>query len=189
MPKLGYRAHNLGRRPLEELADSLSQHGITSIQLALAKALSDLPPDDIAFAADYARKVRHALDARGIRIAVLGCYINPVHPDEESREKALSRFESHIGLAEDFGCAIVATETGSLNPDSSYNPSTAHVMVGVEAVATRHTVDSIGKMAALLNRLDSPRLGFHLPRPTGRISRLGRAGARRSRRSSGLTRA
>lgn len=182
MLRLGYRAHNLGKLPLEKLALSLGQHRIGSIQLALAKALSDLPPDEVAFTPGYAREVRRALEARGVRIAVLGCYINPVHPDEESREKALRRFESHIGLAEDFGCGIVATETGSLNPDCSYNPGTAspktfdtlcssierllraaertgRVMVGVEAVASRHTIDTIDKMAALLRRLDSPRLG------------------------------
>jgi len=183
MLKLGFRAHDLGKQPLEQLADSLERHGIASIQLALAKALSDLPPDEIAFTPDYARTVRRTLDTHGVRIAVLGCYINPVHPDEALREKALRRFEDHIRVADDFGCAIVATETGSLNPDCSYNPATArprtfdtlcsslerlvnaaeqtdHVVVGVEAVATQHTVDTIDKMATLVKRLDSPHLGI-----------------------------
>jgi len=93
---------------------------------------------------------------------------------------ALSRFEEHLRFCRDFGCSIVGTETGSCNPDCSYHPDTAQektfetllhsierlvktaerygVIVGLEAVAGQHTIDSAEKMARLLSIIDSPNL-------------------------------
>jgi sugar phosphate isomerase/epimerase len=113
---------------------------------------------------------------------VLGCYINPIHPDQATRELQLSRFEEHLRFARDFGCSIVGTETGSLNPDFSFHPDTeteeafdtlclsverlvktaerCGSIVGIEPVADQHSVGSIEKAAVLLSRIDSPALGI-----------------------------
>ena len=180
MFQFGLRAHDFGRLPAEELADALATHHPASIQLALSKAL---PGNDIAdgsLSPGYARRLRRIFESRGIAIAVLGCYINPVHPDPDIRDRDLKRFEEHLSYVRDFGCAVVGTETGYLSPDGSFHPDTEKpetfdllchslerllrtaeansAILGIEAVADKHTISSIEKMASLLRRLDSPNL-------------------------------
>jgi sugar phosphate isomerase/epimerase len=180
MLQFGLRAHDFGRLPAQDLADALAAHSPASIQLALSKAL---PAGEAAYGAlsqGYARRLRRIFESRGIAIAVLGCYINPVHPDPAIRDRDLKRFEEHLRHVRDFGCAIVGTETGCRSSDGSFHPDTekpetfdllcrslerllrvaesSAAILGVEAVADKHTISSIEKMAALLRRLDSPNL-------------------------------
>jgi sugar phosphate isomerase/epimerase len=179
MIQIGLRAHDYGRLAPEILADTLAAFNPASIQLALAKAFPDAPPPG-GLNPGYARRIRRIFEARGIAIAVLGCYINPVHPDPDARETMLRRFEEHLRYARDFGCPLVGTETGSRNPDCSAHPDTGKPetfdllcaslerllktaeksgsIVAVEAVADQHTVSSVEKMQQLLGRLDSPAL-------------------------------
>jgi len=180
MFQFGLRAHDLGRRPAEELADALARYKPASIQLALAKAL---PAEEIgrgSLSPGAARRLRRIFEERGIAIAVLGCYINPVHPDSSQRNRELGRFEEHLRFVRDLGCAVVGTETGYRSVDGSRHPETdtpesfdllcrslerllrtaetSAAIIGVEAVAGKHTISSVEKMAALLQRLDSPNL-------------------------------
>jgi sugar phosphate isomerase/epimerase len=179
MIQLGLRAHDYGRLAPEALADTLTAFNPDSIQLALTKAFPEAPPPG-GLSPGYARRIRRVFEVRHISIAVLGCYINPVHPDPDAREKMLRSFEEHLRFARDFGCALVGTETGSLNPDCSYHPGTEKPetfdllckslerlvktaekcgsIVAVEAVADQHTISSVEKMEALLSRLASPAL-------------------------------
>jgi sugar phosphate isomerase/epimerase len=180
MLQFGLRAHDFGTLPAERLADALAPFKPVSIQLALTKALADSPYKTGALSPGYARRLRRIFEERGIAIAVLGCYINPVHPDADAREKALRSFEEHLRFARDFGCAVVGTETGSRNADCSWHPDTETdetfdllcssierlvrtaerygSIVGVEAVASQHTVSTIERMEKLLARVDSPNL-------------------------------
>jgi len=178
MFQIGLRAHDYGTKVTpEKLADILVPYKPASIQLALAKALSGIPePGGIT--PGYARGIKNIFNERGIAIAVLGCYINPVHPDPAIREKHLSRFEEHLRYARDFGCSIVGTETGSCNGDCSFHPDTEKdetfdlfchslerliktaekcgCIAAIEAVADQHTVSSIEKMRTVMRRLASP---------------------------------
>jgi L-ribulose-5-phosphate 3-epimerase len=180
MLHFGIRAHDFGTLPAETLAERLEPFKPASIQLALAKALSDTPSKTGSLSPGYARRLRECFSRKGIAISVLGCYFNPVHPDPVAREKGLCRFEEHLRFARDFGCAIVGTETGSINPDCTYHPDTAlestfdlfcdsvsrlvrtaecyGSIVGIEPVAGQHTVDSIEKTVRLIERIDSPNL-------------------------------
>jgi len=182
MPRLGLRAHDFGRHPPEVLAEKLEAFGPACVQLALAKAFPDAPDPEGIEGTGYPGRIRDIFEARGMAIAVLGCYINPVHPDRGELERQLARFEAHLRFAGDFGCPIVGTETGSLNPDSSYHPGTRDeatfdrfcvsierlvraaegcgTIVGIEPVADQHTVSSIDKTRILIERIDSPALGI-----------------------------
>ncbi|WP_304224557.1 sugar phosphate isomerase/epimerase [Gracilinema caldarium] len=183
MITIGARAHDFGRLPAEILANRIAETGVQCIQLAISKALPDAPryPADIDVHA-----VTKAFEQHQIGIAVLGCYINPVHPDPETREQELTRFEQHIQAAPEFHCTIVGTETGSRNPDCSFHPDTATeatyelfcesvhrlvrraeqiaahsqpVIIGIEPVADTHTISSPRLMQRLLKDIDSPSLG------------------------------
>jgi len=179
MIQIGLRAHDYGRLPPEQLADTIAAYHPESIQLALGKAI--VPAPDLgSLSPGYARRIRKIFETRDISIAVLGCYINPVHPDREQRENQLRRFEEHLRYAGDFGCLLVGTETGSLNADCSFHPDTGKEetfellcasierlvnfaekcgsVVAVEAVADQHTICSIEKMDRLLKRIPSPAL-------------------------------
>ena len=180
MLQLGLRAHDYGKNVSpDELAEILYKYKPDSIQLALPKSLSGAPGYG-NFSPGYARKVRQTLEKYQISIAVLGCYINPVHPDESIRESQLRLFEDHLRYARDFGCALVGTETGSCNADCSHHPDTekpavfdllcsslerllktaekSGSSVAIEAVAHHHTISTIEKMQEVLKRLKSPAL-------------------------------
>jgi sugar phosphate isomerase/epimerase len=180
MPQIGLRAHDYGKNVTpEELAHILAEFKPTSIQLALPKSFIDAPKPG-SLSPGYGRRVRQVLDKQGIAVAVLGCYINPVHPNPDAREKQLRTFEELLRFARDFDCAMVGTETGSCNGDCSYHPDTEKPatfdllcrsleqlittaekcgsIVAIEAVADQHTVSSIEKMKQVLHRLASPAL-------------------------------
>ena len=180
MLQIGLRAHDYGKNlPPEELAELLAAYRPASIQLALAKALSGYP-GPASLSPGYARRIRQILEERHISIAVLGCYINPVHPDPQARESQLRAFEEHLRFARDFGCALVGTETGSCNADCSFHPDTdkpetfdlfcfslerllttaekCGSIVAIEAVADIHTISTIEKMGQVVRRFDSPAL-------------------------------
>ena len=180
MLQIGLRAHDYGQKlPPEKLADILGAYKPASIQLAPSKALEDAPRPG-GFSPGYARYVRRILEERNIAVAVLGCYINPVHPDPDIREAQLRSFEEHLRFARDFGCALVGTETGSRSPDCSFHPDTARretfdlfcrslerlvstaekcgSIVAIEAVADQHTVSSVEKMERVLSHIVSPAL-------------------------------
>lgn len=176
---IGIRAHDFGKMPAEDLAAKVAAHGFTSIQLALAKALEGINTETGCQSPGLAYFLRDTFRKKGIRIAVLGCYINPIHPDREERKRQLVRFKEHIRFARDFGCSIVATETGSCNADFSFHPDNHSdaafkllqesveemvaeaekfgVLVGIEPV-TSHTVFSSRRMRELLDAIPSNHL-------------------------------
>jgi len=180
MLQIGLRAHDYGLNVSpEELAKIIGEYQPASIQLALAKSLSGFPAYT-CLSPGFARRIRQLLEEQHISIAVLGCYINPVHPDGEARENELRRFEEHLRYARDFGCAMVGTESGSCNADCSFHPDTEKAStfdlfcfslerllntaekcastVALEAVADIHTISSIEKMGEIIRRFDSPAL-------------------------------
>ncbi len=129
---LGVRAHDFGKLPVATLADRIAAHGLTSVQLAPAKAIAGFDGQPGSLSGGFARHVRDVFAARGIRIAVLGCYINLGDRDVAQRRPQLERFKEHLRFARDFGCSVVGTETGSVLSDFSRHPDNA----GEEAYQT-----------------------------------------------------
>ena len=182
MLRFGLRAHDFGRFPAEVLAEKIQVYRPASVQLAPSKAFPGIPAEPGYLSPGFARWTKEIFAARGMAIAVLGCYINPVHPDGDELERQLRRFEEHLRFAIDFGCPLVGTETGSLNPDSSWHSGTQDeatfdrlcssverlvriaercaAIVAIEPVADQHTISSIEKTQALIKRIDSPALGI-----------------------------
>lgn len=181
MKQLGLRAHDLGYfSSIEDLANEVAKHGShVPIQLALKKVLKNAP-DAGNYTEEFIVSIREALKAKGAFVGVFGSYINPVHPDENERDTQLTRFEQHLKYANALGCPLVGTETGSITADCSYHPHTADphtlsilyrsierlleaavkydAIVGVEAVSKQHTISTIARMAALLEKFDTPHL-------------------------------
>jgi L-ribulose-5-phosphate 3-epimerase len=176
---LGVRAHDIGTLSVEELAEKVAEKGFSAVQLALAKALVGVNSELGAQSPGMAKYIGNTFAKNNVQIAVLGCYINPVDPDLEFRRKSLDRFKEHIRYARDYGCSIVATETGSFNSDYSFHPDNHSekgfqtivesikelveeaekfgVIVGVEAV-TKYTINSPKTMKRLLDAIPSNNL-------------------------------
>jgi len=177
--KLGVRAHDFGRLPVDELAARIASHGLESIQLAPTKALAGFDTDAGRLSPGFASGIRDAFHRRGIRIAVLGCYINLADRDDGRRRPQLERFKDYLRFARDFGCSVVGTETGSLNGDFSRHPANAGeeafqtvlasvrelvreaerfgVFVGIEAVE-RYVIASPQRLRRLIDEVSSPNL-------------------------------
>ena len=177
--RLGVRAHDFGRMPAEELAARIAAQGFSCVQLALNKAVAGLNLRAGDLNSDLARQVGGAFARHGVGIEVLGCYINPIHPDLKTRATLLEFFKDHLRFARDFGCGIVALESGSVNADYSPHPANHGeeafqimlasiselvavaekfgVIVGLEAV-TSHTVSTPQKMRRVLDEMASDQL-------------------------------
>ncbi|MCM3537382.1 sugar phosphate isomerase/epimerase family protein [Priestia endophytica] len=117
---LGIRGHDIEKNDLEELVEEIEKKGLTSVQLALSKSLDYVNTDLGSLSPGLAHYVGSTFQKHGIQIAVLGCYINMIHPDKVERRKGLERFKEHIRYARDFGCSIVGTETGNVNAEIFY---------------------------------------------------------------------
>jgi L-ribulose-5-phosphate 3-epimerase len=179
MLTFGVRGHDFGKAPVAELARKIAAQNFTCLQLALTKALTDLDCGSGRLNPGLARYISRTFAAQSIEIAVLGCYINPVHPDPGQRAAGLARFQEHLRFASDFGCHIVGTETGSVNADFSFNPANhgeavfqtilssigqlvaaaekCGTFVCVEAVA-KHTINTPQRMKRLLDSIGSNQL-------------------------------
>lgn len=179
---IGVRAHDLGKKSLAELASTLQELHIGSIQLAINKALSDRSYHPGSLSPGFARTINKTLASHGADIAVLGAYVNLIHPDKESRNRELQKFIEHLRYARDFGTSIVGTETGHRSPDGTAVPETqsqeafndlvdsvsrlteaaAHygVLAGIEPVADKHPLSSIERTVSLIERVNSPNLGI-----------------------------
>ncbi|MCQ4088700.1 sugar phosphate isomerase/epimerase [Saccharibacillus sp. JS10] len=121
--KLGILAHTYGKRPTAELAKKIAEEGFTSVQLALPKAIGDIDCSPEKLSPGLANHIGEAFDREGVRIAILGCYIDPVHPDPDIRRAEINRFKAHLRVARDFGCGMVGTETGSFLTYAESHPS------------------------------------------------------------------
>lgn len=150
---IGTRAHDIGRMPVRELATEIAKRGFRCIQLSLQKAITDYNFSPGRLNPGMAVKIREAFTGEHVYISVLDCNINPVHPDEKTRKGQLGWFKEHIRFARDFGCSMVATETGSLNADGSYtneNSSPKAFEILIESVSELvQTAEKFGVMICL----------------------------------------
>lgn len=173
---IGIRFHDIENLPFAESVSAVANKGLTAVQLALGKSLNttfgNLSPG-------FAHYVGNAFRKKDLQIAVLGCYINMIHPDQTQRRKELERFKEHIRFARDFGCSIVGTETGNVNAEIVYTEENFSekpflevvesvkelveeaerfgVIVGIEG-GINHPIHTPAKMKRLLDSIPSNNL-------------------------------
>jgi L-ribulose-5-phosphate 3-epimerase len=177
--RIGVRAHDFGCLSAGELAAKIAAKKLVCTQLALGKAIAGLNLRPGALNPGLAFEIGEAFQKHGVQIAVLGCYVNPIHPDPTTRRSLLGLFKEHLRYARDFGNGLVALETGSVSADYSPHPdnhgepafqqslaSIAElvaeaekfgVIVGIEAV-TSHVVSTPQKMRRMLDTVASNNL-------------------------------
>ena len=181
MIKVGLRAHDYGSfNSAEEFGKRIeSDFKETFIHLALKKVIPSSKPWQ-EWDEEYIYSIRETLEKHGIKIAIVGAYIQPTHVDEEKRESEIQRFIKALSLNKAFGSKIVATETGTRNPNGGYSVDTADpknieifysglsrmveaaakydAYCTIEAVNHQHTMSSPERMARMLEKFPSEHL-------------------------------
>ncbi|MCR2807388.1 sugar phosphate isomerase/epimerase family protein [Paenibacillus soyae] len=174
---VGVLAHLLGKLPYKELAGKVAERGFPYVQLALAKAFSDVDSGLGRLNPGLAQEVGGAFAERGVRIAVLGCYASLVELDDEAYRHNVDRFKEQLRNARHFGAPIVATEVGGMK-DPELRPQHMErlnraleelveeaerwgVTIGLEA-AQGHLIDSTETLAETIERFPSSCVGVVL---------------------------
>ena len=86
--KIGVRAHDYGKRDIEELAALLHDEDYNAAQLALPKAFMGIDRyEDITMG--HIEKIREAFARNMVEIPVFGCYMDLGNPDPQVREYAV----------------------------------------------------------------------------------------------------
>ncbi|MCC5895972.1 MAG: sugar phosphate isomerase/epimerase [Alkalibacterium sp.] len=111
---LGIRAHDLGPADLETLVSKLKHYGLTHVQFAIKKSFPNIIDSYDKLTPGTASFFSNRFNQEGIKISILGCYVNIVDSDSISRKQALSDFTKHLSLSGDFNASMVGTETGSV---------------------------------------------------------------------------
>jgi sugar phosphate isomerase/epimerase len=170
-PVLGAFSHELGIDDWELLAHRLGDLGLGAVQVGGALI------DDTR--AEHGRQV---LDAHGISVAALAGYRNLVAPEAAVREEGIRHLEACLELAPRLGTWVVATETGTRNPDGDWLGSPGNwgaeawglleeaierLLVTAERCGTvlaleahvNNVLRTQSQLARLLDRFPSPSLG------------------------------
>lgn len=171
----GLRAHDIAES-FDEICVLAKQNNICKLQFALAKTFSQINFDEFGYNEIFAEGINQKLEANNIKISVLGCYINPVHPDEKIRATQLKRFKEFIRYSKHLNARVIGTETGScgsleetLSEENyqrfvdDFRPlvKTAEdigVMIAIEPVWS-FTINSVKKMKRLIDDIGSKNLG------------------------------
>lgn len=176
--QVGILAHLLGQLPYEQLASKVADTGIRHVQLALWKAISGYDfTRPGCLSPGLAQSIGEAFDKQGVSISVLGCYVHLFDRDVEQRRVNRERFKELLRNARDFGCSIVAAETGGtwhgVYSDEEWNvlretveelveeAEKVGVYVGLEA-AGGHLIDTSLSLKCMLEEVPSSRLGVVL---------------------------
>ena len=121
----GMRCHDIcPKTDIDTLFDTVAANHVDQIQLAMGKSIAGYSFDHGHYSPGFARMIKKKLDERNIHVAVLGCYINPVNPDEKERQKAVQKFIEHLKYAKVIGADMVGTETGRYDADFKVVPYT-----------------------------------------------------------------
>jgi sugar phosphate isomerase/epimerase len=121
--KLYVRAHDLGVKDIEPIAEKLCELGLDGIQFVGYKCLTDVKQSVGSFTAAHAENVAKNLKNVNKTIPLIGAYFNPVHPNLEKREAGVALFREYLGYAKTLGASYVGSETGScLGEPWAYHP-------------------------------------------------------------------
>ena len=177
MIQFGMRVHDIcGKGTVTEVLDKVQDLGIKYIQLAMSKSFSEVDTSVGHYNAGLGDYVGEECRKRNIHVSILGCYINPAHPDEDKRMLEVQKFIEHLKYSKRIGADMVGTETGRAHPNMKIVPETyteenyqrvldsfkrirdaaekLGVMVGVEGVFN-HTLHSPEMMRRFLDDIDS----------------------------------
>lgn len=121
--KLGVRVHDFGKSTAGKLALETQKMGFSCVQLVLNKAIKGESGEAGTLTKEKAVRIARIFNDRGVSIAMLGAYFNPVHSNPDKIRASILKFKEHLKYARYFNSLYVGTETGSYNDDEwTFNP-------------------------------------------------------------------
>ncbi|WP_312094671.1 sugar phosphate isomerase/epimerase family protein [Niallia sp.] len=167
---IGIRAHDVENLPLEQLVTEIASKEVSAVQLALSKSFKEINREVGCLTPSLAHNIGVAFQKGAIQIAVLGCYINMIHPNLKERRKELDLFKEHIRYCRDLGCSLVGTETGNVNAEIVYTEENFKEEPFLEVVeSVRELVkeaEKFGVMVAIEGGINHP---IHSPKRMKRL--------------------
>lgn len=124
MIQVGIRLHDVNTtvgkefQTLEERAKTAHERGFKCVHLALSK--NGYPNDPCALNEGLGYHVKRVFEENKLDIAVLGCYLNLLHPDPNERKKIKEKYYANLRIARIMGAGMVGTETGCPNAEYHY---------------------------------------------------------------------
>ena len=116
-PRLGIFTYDFGAGEWDSLAETCRLTGLQAVQLGSPMLEECLErPEQID-------SVVERLEAEGISIAALAGYRNLVAPDPGKRRANIDFIADCLELAPQFGTSVVATETGTRDPEGDWTDS------------------------------------------------------------------
>lgn len=173
--KIGLRAHDYGKQPLEDLFRSISEDGFHGIQLAIPKAIEGVSGleqvDEVLLG-----EIKAACKKYDMELPVFGCYKELGHRDAVERQKHVDQFLMGMDFAKTLGAHCIGSETTNFPLDGSEEDrreafeglvdSVKQIVkkgeeigldVAIEPVA-RHTLNTPELTKELIERVSSDRL-------------------------------
>lgn len=112
MPKyiIGARGHDFGRATAKELFEKITNAGYSCVQLAYPKAITGVKTfSDVTDSVIEETKI--AMSETGMKIPVLGVYVELSHMDEKLRQDHVNAFISQMPVCKKLGAGCMGTET------------------------------------------------------------------------------
>ncbi|MGC6767991.1 sugar phosphate isomerase/epimerase family protein [Enterococcus sp. LJL51] len=184
MYNLTVRGHDLtGGYSITDLPAKIKEAGIENVQLALGMSFPKLASGKENLSPGFGTFIKNEFMKSGVQIAILSCYINMIHPNQDTREELLQKFEAYVQYAKYFGASMVASETGNVLPEIVFTEQNFTeeafelavesiqrlvkcgekygILVGIEP-GLNHPIYSVERMNQLIQRIDSDYLGVVL---------------------------
>ena len=103
------------RPVLEEVLDAVTRYGLEAVQLNLDAADgADMPS---TLPASATRRIRRAMENRGLEVAALSGTFNMIHPDQKQRREGMRRLGLVTAACGPIGTNLVTLCTGTCDPD------------------------------------------------------------------------
>ena len=115
--QVGIMSGTFARPSLEESLDTILEHDLRHLQFNLGTLNVEGSLSDKLAKAPVARA---EIEKRGMVISALGGPANMVDPNEEKRQEAIERLKSLIGACDAIGTSVIATCTGSRDPENMW---------------------------------------------------------------------
>ncbi len=148
--QIGIRLHDCKAGALEERLERARAQGFTCGHIALNKL--GMPYENDALTEEYAKRIKSTFKDAGMKIAVLGNYLNLAHPDEEKLRSIQKRYYANLRFAAQIGATVVGTETGAPNEAYRYDKEACHSKEALETFITnlRPVVEEAEKCGSIL---------------------------------------
>ena len=117
--RLAVRAHDLSPKKNDEYGVALEAkaHSFDSVQLVCYKSIDGIRRVPGGMGGAAAKRIGDAFRQNGVGIELIGAYFNPVHSNAQKVADDMAVFADYLSAANELGCPVVASETGSRNDE------------------------------------------------------------------------